>query len=223
MLAGRRAAATGARRASSGPASRSRFVGMALLIPIIPARPSRGWALLVPLLDRRVRARPAGLAAQQLHARPDRGGAGQRGRRRQLRGRVVRALVRPGDRRRHPARDAVVRVHQHDRGEHGDPRGAAGADRRRRWRTTPRSSATPSSSAARRRAARRPGRGPRDQQRRPDLVPAGRDARAGPRLPARVPELVPDAAAPGHRAVRPRWKALRWAERPARLSGPGRR
>jgi hypothetical protein len=62
--------------------------------------------------DRRRRPRPARLAAQQLHARADRGGARQRGRRRQLGRRLVRALVRPRVRRRDHARVAVARLHQ---------------------------------------------------------------------------------------------------------------
>ena len=152
--------------------------------------------------DRRRRGpRPAGLAAQQLHARPDRGGARQRGRRRELRGRVVRALVRPRDGRRHPARDALARVHQQDRREPGDPRGAAGADRRHaRARCSGREQHRACASA-RRRAAGRAGRGPSDQPRLDGPRAADRAARADPRQPARLPDLVPDAAAPGHRAV----------------------
>ena len=73
------------------------------------------------LADRRRRARPARLAAQQLHPRPDRGGAGQRGGRGELGGTVVRVVVRPRARRRHPARHAVVQLHPDDQGQHGDP------------------------------------------------------------------------------------------------------
>ena len=67
--------------------------GMVLLIPLVP-RADFGRALCDPPGDRRLRARPAGLPAEQLHAGPHRGGAGQRGRGRELRGRVVRPLVR---------------------------------------------------------------------------------------------------------------------------------
>ena len=56
-----------------------------------------------PTGDREIRAWVAGLPAQQLHPGPDLGGAGQRGRRRELGRRVVRALVRAGLRRRHHA------------------------------------------------------------------------------------------------------------------------
>ena len=57
-----------------------------------------------PADHRRLRARPARVAAEQLHAVADLRGAGQRGRRRQLGRRVVRALVRAGVRGRDHAR-----------------------------------------------------------------------------------------------------------------------
>ena len=76
-----------------------------------PDRAPRGLRLVPrrPADRRRRGARAARLAAQQLHARPDLGGARQRGRRRQLGRRVVRPVVRPRVRRRDHARDAVVR------------------------------------------------------------------------------------------------------------------
>ena len=43
------------------------IVGMPCSIPIVP-RADSGWALVVPLVDRGLRPRPAGLPAQQLHA-----------------------------------------------------------------------------------------------------------------------------------------------------------
>ena len=46
-------------------------LGLALIVPIVPEADS-GWYLLVPLADRGGGARSAGVAAQQLHARPDR-------------------------------------------------------------------------------------------------------------------------------------------------------
>ena len=82
-----------------------------------------------PADDRGIGARPAGVAAQQLHARPDRRGADQRGGRGELRVGVVRAVVRPRGRRRRPARDALPRVHQHEQREPGDPLHATAADR----------------------------------------------------------------------------------------------
>ena len=97
-----------------------------------PARaraPTPAGALVVPLIDRRMGARAAGLAAQQLHAVADRGGAGQRGGRRELRRRIVRAVVRARDGRRHHARRPLVLVHPPDREQHRHPPAAAAADR----------------------------------------------------------------------------------------------
>ena len=61
-----------------------------------PARPSSGLRLAAhrSAAARRFRVGPAGLPAQQLHAGTHRGGAGQRGSRRQLGRRVLRALLR---------------------------------------------------------------------------------------------------------------------------------
>ena len=92
-------------------------VGMLLLVPIVP-RADSGWALVVPAGDRRLRARAAGLPAQQLHALADLRRARQRGGRRQLRRRLLRALVRARVRRRDHARDAVDRVHPDGAGQH---------------------------------------------------------------------------------------------------------
>ena len=112
--------ASAAPPASSGWDSRCSPSGIAVLIPIVP-RAEFGWALIVPLADRGLGAGPAGVAAQQLHAGPDLGGAGQRGRRRELGGWLVRAVVRAGVRRRHHAGDAVVHLHQHGRSQHRAP------------------------------------------------------------------------------------------------------
>ena len=73
--------------------------GMVLLIPIVPAG-RLGLVAGRPADHRRVRARPAGVPAQQLHAVADLRGAGQRGGRRELGGRLVRAVVRAGVRGR---------------------------------------------------------------------------------------------------------------------------
>ena len=102
LLAGQEGRASGARAASSGSgfalldrrdggADPDRAPGRLRLVPRGPAG------------HRRIRAGPAGVPAQQLHAGADLGGAGQRGRRRELGRRVVRAVVRPGVRRRHHA------------------------------------------------------------------------------------------------------------------------
>ena len=44
-------------------------IGMALIIPLVP-RTDSGWSLVDPAADHRLRAGPAGVAAEQLHARP---------------------------------------------------------------------------------------------------------------------------------------------------------
>ena len=92
------------------------LVGMVAIIPIVP-RADSGWALLIPLDGRGIRARPARVAAQQLHAGSHLGGADQRGRRRELRGRFVRAVVRAGHGRWPHAGRAVAGLHRHDRGQ----------------------------------------------------------------------------------------------------------
>ena len=84
-----------------------------------------------PAADHRLGPRPPGVAAEQLHAVADRGGAGQRGGRRQLRRRVVRALVRIGDGRRAHARVPLLRLHQAGQREPCDPACAAAADLQR--------------------------------------------------------------------------------------------
>ena len=110
-----------------------------------------------PADDRGMRAGAAGVPAQQLHAVPDLGGAGERGRRRQLGGGVVRAVVRAGLRRRDHARHALDRLHEQGRGERcaaarrqAADRGRAGGGRRGHEQHRARR-------AARGRAARDPG------------------------------------------------------------------
>ena len=65
-----------------------------------------------PVGDRRSGPGAPGLPAEQLHALADHRGPGQRGRRRELGSRLVRALVRAGLRRRDHAGDPVLRLHQ---------------------------------------------------------------------------------------------------------------
>ena len=131
-----------------------------------------------PAADRRRRARPAGLAAQQLHPRPDRGGAGQRGGRGQLGRPVLRAVVRAGPRRWHPARHPVVQLHQHDRGQRRHPAGRPAADRRRPRGQRPARQHHPARGAARRPARGDPGRDHPHQHRRRRPGPPGGDARS---------------------------------------------
>ena len=73
---GARRPVTGARAASSGWGSRCSTIGMVALIPIVP-RADSGLVLRHPVGRRRVGVRPAGVAAEQLHAGADLGGADQ--------------------------------------------------------------------------------------------------------------------------------------------------
>ena len=129
LLAGKKA---GQRR----PSSIIRF-GFALLTAgdaaPDPDRAPRRHRLVPPgsLADRRIGIGPAGVPAQQLHAVADLRRARQRGRRRELGGRVVRAVVRVGLHRRDHAGHAVVHVHQHGAGERRVASGRT-ADRGRR-------------------------------------------------------------------------------------------
>ena len=134
-------------------------VGVAVLIPIVP-RADSGWAMVVPLLDRRRRARPAGLPAQQLHPLADRGGARERGRGRQLGRRLVRAVVRARLRRRDHAGVALAGLHEHGRVERRAlaGRAAAGGEGAREERGG--DDQHPPRGAARRPAGRRPGGDP---------------------------------------------------------------
>ena len=109
ILAGRRA---GRRR----PASIIRAGFVLLLVgmaAVDPDRAPRRCRLVSgdPAGDRRDRAGAARLPAQQLHARTDRRGAGQRSRRRELGRRLIRAVVRTGVRRRDHAGDARLHLH----------------------------------------------------------------------------------------------------------------
>ena len=60
---------TGARPRSSGPGSLLASLGHGVDHPVRPARRTAAGTSSLPLVDRRLRARPAGVAAQQLHAR----------------------------------------------------------------------------------------------------------------------------------------------------------
>ena len=85
-----------------------------------PGRAPRGFRVVPrdPVDHRGIGPGHAGLAAQQLHAGADLGGADQRGGRGELRGGELRALLRPGLCRRDHAGDALVPVHQHGRRQH---------------------------------------------------------------------------------------------------------
>ena len=85
------------------------LVGMALIDRGHPPR-RVGVGAAGAAADRRHRHGPARVAAEQLHPRSDRRGAGQRGGRGELGRPVVRAVVRARRGRRHPARRAVVQL-----------------------------------------------------------------------------------------------------------------
>ena len=89
-----------------------------------------------PLGAGRRRARPHGVPAQQLHLGPDLGGAGRRGRRRQLVNQFLRPVVRSGFRGGDHARHAFHRLHRQvgleqcpAAGRQGAHRGRAGGRR----------------------------------------------------------------------------------------------
>jgi hypothetical protein len=97
-------------------------LGLILLIPMVPGR-TRGGYLVVPLI---IAGSGLGLLVSQLNndtLAPDLGGARRRGRRRELGRRLVRALVRPGLRRRDHAGDAVPGLHPDGQSEHRPPSG----------------------------------------------------------------------------------------------------
>ena len=154
LLAGKRA---GRRR----PAAIIR-AGFALLtvgmLAAPPDRPARRLRLGARDPADRSPARGLGLLVSQLNNYtlvPDLRGAGQRGGRRELGGGLVRAVVRPRVRRRDHARDAVARVHQHGRGQHGAARRAS----RSRSPQALEDDAEVMSNTAARGAARRPAAG----------------------------------------------------------------
>ena len=89
-------------------------LGIAIIIPFVP-RADSGWYFVDPARHRGLRTRPACLAAQQLHARTHRGGAGQRGGWSELRRRILRTLVRPRHGWRDHARRVVGQLHPDDR------------------------------------------------------------------------------------------------------------
>ena len=112
------------------------LVGMVAIIPVIP-RGESGWALLIPLL---IAGTGLGLLVSQLNNYilapieeervSEAAGVNSAGQ-------LLRAVVRTGDRGRHPPGGSVDELRQHDRVEHGDPTGGSGADRRPCWRTMP--------------------------------------------------------------------------------------
>ena len=150
-----------------------------------------------PAGGRRIGVRPAGVAVEQLHAGTDLGGADQRGRRRQLGVRFVRAVVRVGLRRRRHVGELVVPVHEHGRGQHGAPSSRSAAGRRGVGGRRRADEQHPARSAAGGRTRGDPGRDHPHQHRRAATRPAVRAARADPRRTRRLDQLVPHDADAG--------------------------
>ena len=152
-----------------------------------------------PADRRRMRSRHAGLPAQQLHARSDQRGPGQRGGRGELGGRLLRAVLRARRGRRRHALGPGPELHPSDPGQRGDPTGPTAADlhgdgARRRGHEQHRSCSSRSPTSLRRSRTRSwpstPTPGTCSLQ-IALLIPAAR-------LAPRSGQLVPDAPAPGH-------------------------
>ena len=154
-----------------------------------------------PVADRGVGAGPAGLPAQQLHPRADLGRAGQRGGRRELRGGLVRAVVRAGLRRRHHAGGALHQLHHHGREQRRAPAGRAAADRAGTGGRRGGDEQHAVGAAARRPASGDPGRGHPHQHGSPASRASGGSARPDLRHPHRLDHLVPHGAPAGTGAV----------------------
>ena len=112
--------------------------GLVVLIPVVP-RADSGWYLLIPLVIAGLGVGLAGVATEQLHPGPDLGGTGQRGRRGELRRRLVRPVLRVGLRRGDHAGLVVLRIHQHRRHRARCCQHRNNNRWRQRWKTTPRS------------------------------------------------------------------------------------
>ena len=102
-------------------------IGMAAIIPLVP-RVDSGWYLVIPLVDRRIWTGHARLAAQQLHPRSHQRGPGQRGRRRELGRRLVRAVLRARRSRWSHALGPGAELHPSDASQRRDPACPTAAD-----------------------------------------------------------------------------------------------
>ena len=185
--------------------------GLVILIPIVP-RADSGWYLVIPLM---IAGAGLGLLVSQLNnytLAPDLGGAGQRGRRRQLGGRVVRALVRARLCRCDHAGDALLQLHQPGRVKHRAHPGGAAAGGRRAGAQRRGDDQHPAPEAAGRPAPADPGRDHQHQHRRPPPGASGGAADPDPGRPRRAVHLVPHDAhsrSPSRRLPRRAWP---WAD-----------
>ncbi len=142
-----------------------------------------------PADHRGLRPGPPGVTAQQLHAVPDQRGAGERGGRGELGGRVVRVVVRAGLRRRHHAGGPLADVHGHGRRQHRPHAGRAGSGRHRARRRRRGDDQHAPRRAARRRAPGDPGRDHPHQHRRATAGPPDRAPHPDPRRRPRPGQL----------------------------------
>ena len=178
------------------------MAGLVLLLPIVP-RADSGWWLAIPLV---IAGCGLGLLVSQLNnytLSPIDRGTGQRGSRGQLRGRVLRALVRPRLRRGADARGARGELHRHVRRQRRVLARGEGTGGRRARGGRPGDEQHPARGAPRRSARGRPGRDPRDQHRRAAPVPPGGAAGADPRRRPGADQRVPDDAAARPSRIRP--------------------
>ena len=168
--------------------------------PASSRRADSGWRCRDPPGARGSRARAPGVSAQQLRAVADLGGAGRRGRRRDLGDRIVWPLVRSRLRGRDHARDTVDRLHQQGGIEQRPPPGRAAAGRGSAGGRRPGDERRTARGAAGGPARGDPGRDPQHQRRRPPSRTPGRAApsRSSPSLIGIVQRVPHDApAGPG--------------------------
>ena len=187
-------------------------IGIGIIIPFVP-RANSGWATAIPLMiagaGLGLLAQPVdidrvldGVPAQQLHPRPCRAGADQRGGRGELCSRLLRALVRARAGRRTHARRAVVHLHEPDREQRGHPTGPEGTDRGRARGPCPGHEQQRAGGADHRSAHGGGSRGRRHQRRRSEPLAPGRPPRATAGRARRTRQLAPDDAASRPEAFR---------------------
>ena len=184
LLAGRRAV-------KRRPASVIRFGFLLLTAGLVAAAPDRASSRLRlgpprSAADRGLGARPTGVPAQQLHALADLGGAGERGRRGELGGGIVRAVLRLGVRGRDHAGGAVDRVHGEGRVEQRPVPGPTAARGGRTGGRRPGDEQHAAREAARRATRTDSGRDHSNQHRRTAARPSGGAAHPDPRRPRRA-------------------------------------
>ena len=178
-------------------------IGIGSIIPVMP-RAESGWALLVPLL---IAGSGLGLLVSQLNnytLSPIEEAARQRSRGRELRLRIVRAVVRARDGGWPHARRPLLELHAHGRQQRGDPTRPAATDRDDTRGQRRGDEQHPARGAPHEGAAGGEGGDPAHQHRRAESLASSRTPRARAREPARPHQWLPHAATPGDRAGRER-------------------